>query len=69
MIRGGSAEEISKTIWSQLNSARIRTRNYQNLYLTPPSGKQLYWTIMIFQHFGFFGFFGSEGPVLGPITR
>ena len=43
IVRGGHRHpEISKTLWHQLNSTQIRTRNYQNLDLTPPSGQNLF---------------------------
>ena len=37
--------------------AQIRTRNYQNLDLTPPSGQKLFLKIMIFSTFFHFFFF------------
>ena len=60
ITRGGSAEGTSQTDtiriqknfgFNKVNSTQIRTQNYQNFGLTPPSGQKLYLKITIFSKF------------------
>ena len=50
--------EISKTLWPHLNSTQIRTQNYQNFDLTPPSGQKYFLKNKIF--LTIFVFFGAR---------
>ena len=47
-------------MWLQLNSTQIRTQNYQNFGLTPPSGQKIFLKITIFSTF--FSFFDISTP-------